>query len=42
MDTGEEGFVECFYAVGGEEEDTAIIFNVTETRWNSEMEIRKK
>jgi hypothetical protein len=31
VDTGEEGFVECFDAVGGEEEDTAIVFDVTET-----------
>ena len=32
MDTGEEGFVECFDAVGGEEEDTTIVLDVTETR----------
>lgn len=30
VDTGEEGFVECFDAVGGEEEDAAVVFDVAE------------
>ena len=32
MDTGEEGFVECFDTIGGEEEDTTIVLDVTETK----------
>ena len=32
VDAGEEGFVECLDAVGGEEEDTAIVLDVTETK----------
>ena len=30
VDTGEEGFVEGFDAVGGEEEDAAVVFDVAE------------
>ena len=32
VDTGEESFVECFDAVGGEEEDATVILDVTETK----------
>ena len=31
MDTGEEGFVECLDSIGGEEKNTTIVFDVTET-----------
>jgi hypothetical protein len=30
VDTREESFIEGFYAVGGEEEDASVIFNVSE------------
>ena len=44
VDTGEEGFVECFDSVGGEEEDAAIVLGVTETIIINEEKkrIRKK
>ena len=32
VDTGEESFVECFNTIGGEEEDTTIVLDVTETK----------
>ena len=32
VDTGEEGFVECLDTIGGEEEDTTIVLDVTETK----------
>ena len=31
VDTGEEGFVECLDSIGGEEKNTTIVFDVTET-----------
>ena len=31
VNTGEEGFVECLDTIGGEEEDTTVVFDVTET-----------
>jgi hypothetical protein len=31
VDPGEEGFVEYFDAIGGEEEDAAIVLDVSET-----------
>ena len=36
VDTGEEGFVECLDTIGGEEEDTTIVLDVTETKINKE------
>ena len=32
VDTREEGFIECFDTIGGEEEDTAVVLDVTETK----------
>ena len=43
MDTGEEGFVEYLDTIGGEEEDTTIVLDVTETKKKiSEKRIRKQ
>lgn len=33
VDTGEEGFIECFDTIGGEEEDPAVVLDVTETEY---------
>lgn len=30
VDTAEERFIECLHAVGGEEENTAVVLNVAE------------
>ena len=32
VDTGEEGFIECFDTIGSQEEDTAVVLDVTETK----------
>ena len=37
-DTGEEGFVECLDTVSGEEEDTTIVLDVTETKKREEKD----
>ena len=38
MDTGEESFVECSDSIGCEEEDTAVVLNVTETKYDKGSE----
>lgn len=33
MDAGEESFVEGLHAIGGEEEDASVVFDVSEAVW---------
>ena len=38
VDTGEEGFIECFDTIRSQEKDTAVVLNVTETKKNEREE----